>query len=1191
MRPSQLRGVLTALVLTTAVAVAEAGPAFDALDAAVDTRLAEAPEPLPRGKAGRFWRKLAKVDRRLAADLPEAKRLTNVTRLLVGLQDDTLTLALGAALDEFDAAMEDLTDDTGRMLARLDETRAVRRARRKLGKALRMLEKADGTADSSRAARWMWRAWRQVAAVEPLLDKAGVEPPPAGPDGAIAWKSGPVQITPDGAAVFAVHPDNHSVSRYDTVTREVVEFPLPGGRSPRGLSLAHDSVWVACHDTDEVLVLSATDGSLVERVQLPWGSGPHQVAIDPTGEVAVVTLFRASSVAVLDVASRTVREILTGAPQSPLGITWTGTGGARGDAIVTHLFVDEHPPITRVEVTDESARFVAEGRAFATDPRASGRLAAPFDVAEGGYLSFRGHPARHPVGGRAEVWLPTQYSNIHEDRYSPDSTIQATVRRLDLTSMTVPNDLDEKVILSARFVHDPTRGNAYVGPGWDARVAGPIDMAFSADGALAYLVFEQSNDLLVLPTSTTTTRPSGAAALTEIDLGDRPIGMALAPTGGLAYVLNRYSRDLSVVDLGALREIDRIPLTPTTGEPLTETLLTGARLFHTSDDPRVSGNQKVSCASCHIDGEHDGRSWDFQSLPGLHGPRSTPSMLTLSRTFGPRDDATGFGQLHRSGDRDEIQDFEHTFRGPQMGGTGFLGGGVQAELGAPNAGRDADLDAVAAYLLSLEPPARSPHRNADGSLSDAAVRGATYFLAEGSAPAAANCATCHVPETGFVDGRFHDVGQRRPGSERELNDPSRGAARWKVNTPTLIGVWATPGYDGVSTWASTLVGFLEDVAGSSSHGRVAGLTGRQRLDLAEFVASIDGDLTAEEIRAVVDDVPPHLTRVEAPSSTRIVAWFSEGVDPTTATDPSNWALSTVDGTPIPVTSVELDTRLGDRATLTTTLPGAGSYRLAVTGVRDLADTNGVGTANITDAGDPRNSVDLALLPTPVVRLGASSDVHVEVRVHDSGVPGPNLSTWNHDRPTLARAGNGITHKGFVRFDWRDEFVAATGVDDPAEIESVRIRLVTSGGVLQTVEARRCLQPWLDPPGYKDWNSVATGAPTWRDHSHPDGRWNRAGADARTQGVDGDVRADYQAGDDIAFTADASAEPVALYDTLTLEGPRVTDAFRFWFENPDLDFGYALELAAGERDALLFHAGERDLGAHAPVLEITYRLPE
>jgi hypothetical protein len=259
--------------------------------------------------------------------------------------------------------------------------------------------------------------------------------------------------------------------------------------------------------------------------------------------------------------------------------------------------------------------------------------------------------------------------------------------------------------------------------------------------------------------------------------------------------------------------------------------LNGAKIFHTSDDPRVSVNAKVGCASCHPQAQQDGRSWESSALPGPHGPRETTSLLNLGRTFRPMQGGETLGQLHRSGDRDEVQDFEHTFQGVTMGGTGFLGASVNPELGAPNGGIDQDLDDLANYLLALEPIARSPYRNNDGSLSEAAIRGVTFFVGNNRPQnsADAGCADCHVPETGFVDHPFHDVGQQHGQFEEELNNR---APLWGVNTATLLGVWFTPPYQGVSNFASTtIIGVLVDMVSranhNNNHGTPDGLTRRQ----------------------------------------------------------------------------------------------------------------------------------------------------------------------------------------------------------------------------------------------------------------------------------------------------------------------------------------------------------------------------
>src|SRR5262249_60268662 len=128
-----------------------------------------------------------------------------------------------------------------------------------------------------------------------------------------------------------------------------------------------------------------------------------------------------------------------------------------------------------------------------------------------------------------------------------------------------------------------------------------------------------------------------------------------------------------------------------------------------------------------------------------------------------------------SGDRDEVQDFEHTFQSGQMGGTGFLGTNAQPELGPPNAGRSAELDALASYLMFLDPLPRSPYRAPGGALTEAAMRGATFFSGTNRAShrADARCARCHISETGFCDLQFHDVGQRLDPQPTELNSRTR----------------------------------------------------------------------------------------------------------------------------------------------------------------------------------------------------------------------------------------------------------------------------------------------------------------------------------------------------------------------------------------------------------------------------------
>jgi cytochrome c peroxidase len=868
---------------------------------------------------------------------------------------------------------------------------------------------------------------------------------------------------------------------------------------------------------------------------------------------------------------------------------------------VNHIFSPgEHPLQTRVSFSGAEPRVSTAMQIFPADPRHSSGLAAPYNVAEGGYLNVRGHPAQIPAAsGRNELWLPTQYHNMTEDVPSPDSIVQSVVRHLNLSTRTMLVSNNDKVVMTALHVHNTTGAGAYLGPGWNAGVSGPIDLAFSVDGQMVYVLNENSRDLVVMPASTVNLRPTNAPPLTQIKVGYRPIGVAVSPTTSNAYVLNQLTRDISVVNLATLAEVKRIPATPLTGELFPASVLLGAKVFHSSDDPRISRSGKMSCASCHINAEHDGRTWANDKLPGNHGPRATQPLLGLRLSMGPRDPATGFGQLHRSGDRDEVQDFEHTFQGVQMGGTGFLGTNAQPELGAPNAGRSPELDALASYLTFLDPLMRSPHRAAGGVLSEAASRGATFFTGTNRVArhGDAGCATCHGPEAGFCDLKFHNVGQRRDANEHELN--ARTPA-WSVNTPSLVGAWATAPYVGALNAGEAhhahdaMIALLKDFTGrantATNHGKPDGLTLRQLRDLAEFVLSIDGNMTPAEVRNARDTQPPRLLRVVPASLTRLDVWFTETMKPAGATNVANWRLTESSGATVPITGAVWDAQNGDHVLLLTQMRPHTSYTLAPAGpILDDADAASGNTANAMDANDPANRVSFALAERLTITLGASGYENLTIPVHDSSMVGPNLSTWGHDSVWLGVVNGGPGfNSGFVRFDWSAPFRAATGVTNATQILSASFTLAPDFGDSQTIQLRRCLQSWSDPPTGGDFNSNPTGAPTWNSSAHGTRAWNQAGA-ARL-GSNGTSTNDYFGTNDLAARVDATVAMSAINEPVDFSGTLVTDAFRFWFDNPGVDYGYALRFEAGSRQETKFGRWEQGLRDEGPVLSLTYLLP-
>ena len=170
----------------------------------------------------------------------------------------------------------------------------------------------------------------------------------------------------------------------------------------------------------------------------------------------------------------------------------------------------------------------------------------------------------------------------------------------------------------------------------------------------------------------------------------------------------------------------------------------------------------------------------------------------------------------------EVRDFEFTIRELQAG-TGLLEG-PHPELGPPNTGRSADLDALAAFVESLQPKP-SPFRLTDGTLTPEAARGQAVFHR-----ADVGCAECHVPPL-FTDFILHDIGTGNgPG---ELLGPA-------FDTPSLRGVWHTAPYlhDGR---ASTLRDVFIIHNPTDQHGQTTHLSEAEVHDLVAFLLSLEGE--------------------------------------------------------------------------------------------------------------------------------------------------------------------------------------------------------------------------------------------------------------------------------------------------------------------------------------------------------------
>jgi cytochrome c peroxidase len=250
------------------------------------------------------------------------------------------------------------------------------------------------------------------------------------------------------------------------------------------------------------------------------------------------------------------------------------------------------------------------------------------------------------------------------------------------------------------------------------------------------------------------------------------MGLALSPDGETLYIQAWLDRTVNAYDVSSLSPPPALEWsTRTVGEePLADDELIGKRVFYNSSDTRMAESGYLTCAHCHPDGRDDGLVWDLTDRG--EGLRNTTSLLPLGEL--------GTGVFHWTGNFDELQDFENDIRG-SFGGSGFLSEeqweASSDTLGEPKSGLSEELDALSAFVLSLQPPV-SPY--------EPPIGGEQAFLALG-------CADCH-PSPTFTDSQAsplirHDIGTITDASGQRMGVEIDG-----FDTPTLIGLFQSAPY-------------------------------------------------------------------------------------------------------------------------------------------------------------------------------------------------------------------------------------------------------------------------------------------------------------------------------------------------------------------------------------------------------------
>ncbi|MFO1220580.1 MAG: PA14 domain-containing protein [Burkholderiaceae bacterium] len=568
------------------------------------------------------------------------------------------------------------------------------------------------------------------------------------------------------ARLWLVNPDNDSVSVFDAVTRaKLAEVAV--GAAPRSLALtpAGNEVWVANKRGASISVISTSTLAVMQTVSLARGSQPYGIAMARAANAAVVALEAGGALLRIDLATRSpgasapvglnVRHVSVAADGRTAYAARFITPPLPGEATAAvQASVNGTPVGGEVVVVDAVTMAVQRTITLAhsndVDAETQGR----------GIPNYLGAPAVSPDGTQA--FVPSKKDNILRGMLRDgrpldfQNTVRSISSRIDLGT--------QQEDLAGRIDHD----NASMA---SAALFDPL-------GVYLFVALETSREVAVLDAH-------GRQQLMRIDVGRAPQGLAISPDRRTLYVHNFMDRTVGVFDLTPLVQQGLTTVSPVAtlnavaSERLSATVLKGKQFFYDARDTRLARDRYMSCAACHNDGGHDGRVWDLTHAG--EGLRNTINLRGRA--------ATAQGFLHWSNNFDELQDFEGQIRA-LAGGTGlmtdaqFNTGTRSQPLGDAKAGVSADLDALAAYVASLNAFEPSPLRPSAGALSALASEGKQVFTTQ-------NCAACHggTAFTISASNNPRNIGTIKPSSGQRL-----GGALTGIDVPTLRDVWATAPY-------------------------------------------------------------------------------------------------------------------------------------------------------------------------------------------------------------------------------------------------------------------------------------------------------------------------------------------------------------------------------------------------------------
>ncbi len=611
--------------------------------------------------------------------------------------------------------------------------------------------------------------------------------------------------------LWVVNPDNNSVTVINAESGVKIA-EIDAGIEPHSVAvLDSDTVLISSKRSAELIAISGGSNSITSRLALQPGSMPHGIVVDRVAGLAYVVLEATGELVKVQLpdTQNTQFEVLSRLDVGPnprhLAIS------ANGALVYVSRFITRPVP-------GESSVSVSKGgggEVLAVSSALMQRSATamlPYNDVEDAEDMARGipnyltAPAIAPHGNTALVGA--KLDNIYRGSMRDGNARQHNMLVRSIVSEIALGTMRENLALRVDFDNNSP----------------PSALAYGPSGNLVFVIHEGSRLLEIMDVYRRET-------VFSTELGFAPKSLLLSEDGRQLFVHNYLSRDVSIFDTSQLidGQSDNAVLLRTVrtvdNDRLGGLILLGKQLFHDSADAALTGQKYISCASCHSEMGHDGRTWDFADVG--EGLRNT---IDLRGRGG-----MAHGNIHWTANFNEIHDFENDIR-EVFNGSGLLTdedydrtSGILDEDN-PKAGLNDRLDALAAFVGTLNVVPASPYRSATGQLTEAAQRGFEVFRRT-------NCGTCHSGQQ-FTDsprGVFHNIGTVDSDTGSRLGQPLPGNG---IDTPTLRGLWLTAPYlhDGSAQTLQDAVTAHRIMPGYADTGQISTA---QMDDLVQYLLQID----------------------------------------------------------------------------------------------------------------------------------------------------------------------------------------------------------------------------------------------------------------------------------------------------------------------------------------------------------------